>query len=511
MIDKNYKNFKTYLKDKYSAYVEKQEDGSFYVYIFDGIYKCKEIYNLKNMLKKYEKVLCFLQQYEERLESTYIKDNKIWMTIKTKEGVVRDTTILGYNKMLRSRINFENEVKKNGHTLLTTYIDAKKKVLIDFNCGHKPHYLNPNSYLKGTRCPICCNKKIEPYVNDCYTLRPDLLKYFLDKNEAVGIAVGDKTKRSFICPRCGCIKQDTASNIANFGFSCPRCSDGISFPNKMMNNVLSSIGIQFEREKHFDWCVYADENGQETDGYYDFFIPSKNLFIEMDGSIHYKGGFNNNAEDVIFRDTQKNILAAKYGYDVVRIDCNYKKTNRFNYIKNEIIKSLNHIFDLSTIDWKDINITSSCSLKILSINMWNKNQLIGVAEIAEKLNINKATVMGYLKQGYVEGLCNYSEEERYRRKTERLHNKFNIYVKVLKGSDIIGVFFDFYQFVDNFNKYYGKEILKKRRQSILDVVRGKRKTYKGFVFIEIDKDEYDILIKNNSLINDINIGGESNE
>ena len=82
---------------------------------------------------------------------------------------------------------------------------------------------------------------------------------------------------------------------------------------------------------------------------------------------------------------------------------------------------------------------------------------------------------------------------------------------MLKGSDIIGVFFDFYQFVDNFNKYYGKEILKKRRQSILDVVRGKRKTYKGFVFIEIDKDEYDILIKNNSLINDINIGGESNE
>lgn len=511
MIDKVDVKFKTYLKENYGAYIEKQEDGSFYVYIFDGIYKYRETHNFKNILKRYEKVLYFLQQYEERLESTYIKDNKIWMTIRTKEGFVRDTTILGYNKMLKSRINFENEVKKNGHTLLTTYIDAKKKVLIDFNCGHKPNYISPNSYLKGTRCPICCNKKIEPYVNDCYTLRPDLLKYFLNKNEAVGIAVGDRIKRKFICPGCGCIKEDTASNIANFGFSCPRCSDGISFPNKMMNNILSSIGIQFEREKHFDWCVYIDENGRTTDGYYDFFISSKNLFIEMDGSIHYNGGFDNNAEDVIFRDTQKDILAAKYRYNVIRIDCNYKKTDRFNYIKNKIIESLGHIFDLSVIDWEYINKISSCSLKMMSINMWNENQLIGVAEIAENLNINSVTAMGYLKQGYAEGLCDYSEEERKRRKLERLHNKFNIYVKVLKDSNIIGVFFDFYRFVDNFNEYYGKEILKNRRQPILNVIRGKRKTHKGLVFMEIDKDEYETLVKNNFLINDVDIGGKANE
>ena len=143
--------------------------------------------------------------------------------------------------------------------------------------------------------------------------------------------------------------------------------------------------------------------------------------------------------------------------------------------------------------------------------MWNENQLIGVAEIAENLNINSVTAMGYLKQGYAEGLCDYSEEERKRRKLERLHNKFNIYVKVLKDSNIIGVFFDFYRFVDNFNEYYGKEILKNRRQPILNVIRGKRKTHKGLVFMEIDKDEYETLVKNNFLINDVDIGGKANE
>lgn len=85
MIDKVDVKFKTYLKENYGAYIEKQEDGSFYVYIFDGIYKYRETHNFKNILKRYEKVLYFLQQYEERLESTYIKDNKIWMTIRTKE------------------------------------------------------------------------------------------------------------------------------------------------------------------------------------------------------------------------------------------------------------------------------------------------------------------------------------------------------------------------------------------------------------------------------------------
>ena len=48
-----------------------------------------------------------------------------------------------------------NLLKENNHTLLSGYINSKTKVLIDFNCGHKPHWITPNNYKKHSKCPLC--------------------------------------------------------------------------------------------------------------------------------------------------------------------------------------------------------------------------------------------------------------------------------------------------------------------------------------------------------------------
>ena len=56
-----------------------------------------------------------------------------------------------------------------GYKLLTEYINANTKVLLEHECGLK-YYVTPHSYLCGSRCPSCCRKqskgekKIEQYL-----------------------------------------------------------------------------------------------------------------------------------------------------------------------------------------------------------------------------------------------------------------------------------------------------------------------------------------------------------
>jgi hypothetical protein len=59
----------------------------------------------------------------------------------------------------RAKKEFTKLVKKNNHILLSSYKGDKTKVLIDLKCGHEPHWITPNVYKQGQRCPICRNEK----------------------------------------------------------------------------------------------------------------------------------------------------------------------------------------------------------------------------------------------------------------------------------------------------------------------------------------------------------------
>ena len=51
-----------------------------------------------------------------------------------------------------------NTLKENNHKLLSEYVNTMTKVLIDFNCGHIPHWISPDNYKSGCGCPKCKNK-----------------------------------------------------------------------------------------------------------------------------------------------------------------------------------------------------------------------------------------------------------------------------------------------------------------------------------------------------------------
>lgn len=101
-------------------------------------------------------------------------------------------------------------------------------------------------------------------------------------------------------------------------FCCHRCSviyylkygNRQSKPEKRIAEILSELGITHVQSFHLENKVY------------DFFIPSRNLLLEVDG-VYWHGRDKSNLNDLqrknIQNDEFKNKLAKKRGYDMLRI------------------------------------------------------------------------------------------------------------------------------------------------------------------------------------------------
>ena len=112
-------------------------------------------------------------------------------------------------------------------------------------------------------------------------------------------------------------------------------------------------------------------------------------------------------------DDYKDKLANEHGIKVIRINCDYKDNNRFEYIKNNIINSpLSKIFDLLNIDWNDCLIYALKNLIKITCNMW-KDGINNTKSISNILGYNRFTIIKYLKQGSCLGWCNYNPTDEF--------------------------------------------------------------------------------------------------
>ena len=251
-------------------------------------------------------------------------------------------------------------------------------------------------------------------VNDLWTVRPDIATLLYNPEDGFLFREKSNKKAIFMCPKCQRnIGEKTISSVSARGISCPYCGDGISYPNKLMANILSELNVCYEREYNFDWCLYPKYNNPnvKVKGIYDFVINELNLIIEMDGGLgHGKKVYPTSvktSEETLYNDKQKDLLAHKHNYTVVRIDCDYKNDNiKFEYCKNNIIKSLNGYFDFSGLNWEEINNACQNSKFIEAINLYNKHNYSPM-KIAEILNLKYSTINKYLHRGEELGMCKY--------------------------------------------------------------------------------------------------------
>ena len=113
-------------------------------------------------------------------------------------------------------------------------------------------------------CSCCANKTIVKGINDIATTHPHLVKYFVNIEDTYNHTYGSTNKVMVKCLDCGCKKEISIVNFINNEFiMCPKCSDGISYPNKFMFNMLEQLNIEFISEyspewigrKRYDFCI----------------------------------------------------------------------------------------------------------------------------------------------------------------------------------------------------------------------------------------------------------------
>lgn len=292
-------------------------------------------------------------------------------------------------------------------TVLGKYENNHTKVLCKCNvCGHEWPYLPMN--MKKAGCPVCSNRVIIPGYNDFNTAHPELVKYL--KNPEDGETFAPNTSNKSIvckCPDCGSEHPVLVSNLVKAGFSCRKCSDGISYPNKFIRAMLDQlIGYDYETEYQEDWC---------EDYYYDnyFEYNNKKYFVEVDGGFHYNEHkiSNRSLKDVQQTDLIKDQLAMQHDIIMIRIDCRISDSE---YIKQSVENSLlNSLFDLSIVNWiKCDEIATSSYIKYCCEFYENNKFDIDFHKICSILHVSNTTLLLYLRQGRKFKWCNTSHKER---------------------------------------------------------------------------------------------------
>lgn len=290
--------------------------------------------------------------------------------------------------------------------------------------------ISEDHLIHNSGCPVCANKKVMIGINDMWTTNPELASLLNDSKDGYKYTYASKKKVDWKCPDCGnIIKNKCISNIYNRGLSCPRCSDGISFPEKFMYNLLIQLNVDFEYQKKFDWCKY-EFKGKQKYGIYDFYLIDKQIIVEMDGGIghgnRYTIGYTKEESKQI--DDIKDQLAQKHNIEPIRVDCDYKNNVLpFDYIKQSLFKTkLNDYINLNKIDWNKININCHKSIikEICNIKLNNPNITTSNMSILFKLSIS--TIIKYLKIGNKNNWCYYNPREEKRRSELIAHEHIRI-------------------------------------------------------------------------------------
>lgn len=223
------------------------------------------------------------------------------------------------------------------------------------------------------------------------------------------INYGSKKKILLICPNCKNEKLISPNDFRYKGISCSECSDGISFPEKFMFNLLKQLNTDFEYQlSHliFEWC--KDDKHKFK---YDFYIPSLNCIIETHGRQHYENcnrpGARTAQEEQI-NDIFKEQLAKKNGINYyISIDCRYSS---LKFIKNSILSSeLSQLYNLSNINWLECQQFAYSSFIKTACELWN-NKIQDTYLISKKLKLSRSSVIKYLKIGNKLNWCDYNSE-----------------------------------------------------------------------------------------------------
>ena len=292
---------------------------------------------------------------------------------------------------------FIREVEENnpGFKVIGTYIDGETKIECECPNGHK-YFTLPSSIRRGYGCPECARlaRSFTGDIEDSlYTKRPDLIKYFKDPEDAKKVMISSTEEVELVCPDCGTSKNMTPYSLNRSGFHCDVCDIArISYPNRVMINLMKQLPV---KELKFEYKI-QHENGKYYRYDCSFLYNDVHYLIENDGKQHKVGYIRKEEELKHIKEVDeiKNRWAEDNNMILIRIDC--EKSN-IDFISNNIINSLlGELFDLSNIDWLEIDRKSSSNLLKDIAKYHNENLKKSYEDIAKIFGISIHTVKKYL-------------------------------------------------------------------------------------------------------------------
>lgn len=157
-----------------------------------------------------------------------------------------------------------------GGTFLSSVTNIRLNYTNRIRTGHNPKW-----------CPVCNGSICIQGINDVNTVRPDVVKYFIDKTDALKYTSGSHTKVLTECPICKHQRPIAIKQLCDYGYSCTNCPDSVSYPNKVLHSLLDQLPIKKYIPEYFDdWT-----EGRKYDAWFE--LNDKNYLLEFDGEQHY--------------------------------------------------------------------------------------------------------------------------------------------------------------------------------------------------------------------------------
>lgn len=323
-------------------------------------------------------------------------------------------------------LNLSKQLTKHGNMKSYKY----KCLICDFIGEISEYNLN-----KGVGCSACHSRSVHIGFNDINTTNFKIASLLLKKEEAFLYTQYSHYSTDWICENCGnIIRNKKIKNVVKYGLSCNLCGrNGISYPEKLLNNILNNIGCKFETQKIFDWSKRKK---------YDIYIDEYNLIIEIMGGQHKKVSFElcggRSLEEEINNDKFKKELALNNGIEnYIVIDAEFSD---LEFIKNNILNSdLSKFFDFSIVDWKKCNENALNNIAKETWNLWNKGNNIN--SIILQLNLSRSSVKKYLKLGNSLNKCSYIPVENFEKIKRKCVciNTNEIFLSIKNAGDIYNV------------------------------------------------------------------------
>lgn len=255
-----------------------------------------------------------------------------------------------------------------------------------------------DSFVRRKEKGINCNQ-----CNSLSVTHPELAILLIDEKDAVRYSAGSHAIISAKCPTCGFEKEIRIKDMVNYGFGCPRCSDGVSYPEKFLSNMLGQLGVDYKTQLSktaFDWC---------GDYRYDYYLSNVNCIIETHGRQHYEdvGGNWGKINETQENDRCKESIARKNGIEnYIILDCRKSSLEwiRESVLSSPLLEILN--FHKEIIDWKKCHRYACSGLVYTACDYWNRG-MKDRDEISNYLGLSKGTIWRYLRQGFSLGWCDY--------------------------------------------------------------------------------------------------------